>query len=57
MRKSKTAKLNRSDTDKYWAVPGRKVKKLQRATEILDIENIEEGETDGKERKIHICFC
>ena len=57
MRKSKKAELNRSDADNYWAVPGRKVKKLQRATEIIDIENIEEGETDGKERKIHISCC
>ena len=57
MRNSKKNKLNRSDADKYWAVPGRKVKKPPRETEILDIENIEEGETDGKERKINISFC
>ena len=48
LRNSKRTNLNQSDFDKFWAVPGRKFKKLQRATEILVVENIEEGETDGK---------
>jgi hypothetical protein len=33
------------DSGPYWAVPGRRVIKPKNNTEVLKIENIEEGET------------